>query len=262
MNAKNINVCVTGAIGSIQLHRPGRHNALSRDLVREIQKALSDLHQQVSVRAVAITGGETVFCAGMDLHEIHETAQQPEAEQVWHRDADEFRQLLSDMLAYPKPIIGAVEGNVFGGGVGLLLASDVVVATRRCELAIPAPQRGLVAGLIAPLFAFRASAGWASRFMLTGERISAQTAHRIGIVHDVVEDGVQLTNHVRQLGERIEKGSFESIAMTKRLINEEIGEALRTQLAVGAAMTATSKATRSGRERVKAFVEKRTQVTD
>jgi enoyl-CoA hydratase/carnithine racemase len=226
-------------------------------LIAALQQAFYDLYQQRQVRSVVLTGTGNVFCAGMDLHEIHETACRPDAESQWHEDAEGFRALLEAMLVFPKPIIAAVNGPALGGGVGLVLASDFVVAVESATLGVPAPQRGLVAGLIAPLFVFRAGGGHAARYMLTGETMTATEAKIIGVCHDTVADQSALDQRVNELGRHFASCSFESIAMTKRLINEDVGAHLHSQLAAGAAMTATSKTTEAGLEGVRAFVEKR-----
>ena len=257
MNHSVVSVRVTESVGTITLDRPDRRHALSRAMIASLQQALGDLHQERRVRSVTLTGTGDIFCAGMDLHEIYETANQPDAHSRWHEDAEAFRALLEAMLVFPKPIIAAVNGPALGGGAGLVLASDLVLAIESATLGVPAPQRGLVAGLMAPLFAFRAGGGFAARYMLTGETLTSAEAWRIGIFHETADDQAALAARVAELGRHFATCSFESIAMTKRLINEDVGADLRSQLAAGAAMTATSKTTEAGLEGMAAFVEKR-----
>src|SRR5207244_6891832 len=107
--------------GTIVLNRPDKRNALSRQLLTDLAQALDDLHQERKVRAVILTGAGPAFCAGMDLSEMQATSQQPDAFAQWHHDAVQYRELIDQMLRFPKPIIAAVYGPVVAGGAVLLL---------------------------------------------------------------------------------------------------------------------------------------------
>src|SRR5687768_8649867 len=137
--------------GTIILNRPDKRNALSRQMLADIAQALDDLHQERKVRAVILTGAGTAFCAGMDLAEMQDTSQHDGAQAQWHSDAVQYRELIDKMLLFPKPIIAAVNGPVVAGGAGLMLASDIVIATPEAKFGLPEPRRGIVAGLVSPL---------------------------------------------------------------------------------------------------------------
>ena len=119
--------------GTIVLNRPNKRNALSRDLIAELQQALSDMHMQKSARAVILTGSGSAFCAGMDLSEMLTASQQPDANEIWESDARIYLDVIETMLRFPKPIIAAVNGPAIAGGAGLVLASDIVVASPEAE---------------------------------------------------------------------------------------------------------------------------------
>ena len=115
-------------------HRQRRLNEVS------VVGPTDDFHQERKVRAVILTGAGTAFCAGMDLVEMQETSQQPDALLQWHNDAVQYRELLDKMLQFPKPIIAAVNGPVVAGGAGLTLASDIVIAADSVKFALPEPR--------------------------------------------------------------------------------------------------------------------------
>ena len=188
MSERLVTVRTDQSSGTIVINRPAHRNALSRATIGDLAQAFEDLHRQKKVRAVILTGTGDVFSAGMDLYEIHETAKADSALEQWHEDTVQYRDLLLGMLRFPKPIIAAVNGPIHGGGTGLLLASDIVVAAKSATFSIPAPRLGLVAGMVAPLLVFRIGAGQATRLMLTGERIDAETALQRGLFHELVED--------------------------------------------------------------------------
>src|SRR4051812_35085118 len=172
--------------GTIILNRPDKRNALSRQMLAEIGQALDDFHQERKVRAVILTGAGTAFCAGMDLLEMQETSQQPDALLQWHNDAVHYRELLEKMLRFPKPIIAAVNGPVVAGGAGLMLASDIVVAADSAKFGLPEPRRGIVAGIVAPVLVFRIGASHAANLLLTARMIDAPEARGLGLFHEIV----------------------------------------------------------------------------
>ena len=258
MAAGAVDVKVTDAVGTIVLNRRERRNALTRSMVGQLRQALGDLHMEKQVRAVVLTGAGTAFCAGMDVYEMHSLAELPDVEKLpqWGEAADEYRELVLAMLELPKPIIASVNGPAVAGGAGLLLASDIVVASDSARFGLPDPRRGLVAGVVGPLLAFRVGAGPAARLLLSSELVSAHEAHRLGVYHELIDEP-RLWARCVAIGEECAAGAPEAVQLTKRLLYETVGEQLATQLSVGAAMSATSHTTEAAKEGLAAFVEKR-----
>jgi len=242
--------------GTIILNRPDKRNALSRQMIADLVQAFDDLHQERRVRAVILTGSGPAFCAGMDLAEMQETAQQPDALHQWHDDAVIYRELIDKMLLFPKPIIAAVNGPAVAGGAGLVLASDIVIGTREAKFGFPEPRRGIVAGMVSPLLVFRIGASHAANLLLTARTIEAAEAQRIGLYHEIVAGDLVWVRGNEIAGE-IAKSAPEALLLTKKLLNETIGEHLSTQLSAGAAASATSRTTDAAREGLAAFLEKR-----
>ncbi len=242
--------------GTIVLKRPEKRNALNRRMIADLSEALEDFHQERKVRAVIITGSGSAFCAGMDLAEMQETAEQPDAQQRWHEDAEIYRELLEKMLRYPKPLIAAVNGPAVAGGAGLLLACDVVLGTPEARFGLPEPRRGIIAGMVAPLLAFRLGAGQAARLLLTAEMIDAAEAHRIGLYHEITSIEMNWAR-AHEVATLMAKSAGESLQLTKKLLNETVGENLFSQLFSGAAASATARTTEAALEGLKAFIEKR-----
>jgi len=242
--------------GTIVLNRPDKRNAISRQMLADLSQALDDLHQERKVRAVILTGAGTAFCAGMDLGEMQATAAQPDALLHWHTDAVQYRELLTKMLHFPKPLIAAVNGPAVAGGVGLLLACDIVVAATDAQIGLPEPRRGIVAGMVAPLLVFRIGASQAANLLLTARMIAAAEAHRINLAHELVERDL-VWARAQEIAGEIAKSAPEALQLTKRLVNETIGEHLSTLLTAGAADSATARTTQAAREGLAAFLEKR-----
>ena len=242
--------------GTIILNRPQRCNALSRWTMVQLAQALDDLHQERQVRAVILTGSGTAFCSGVDLREIHESSKEDDALMQWHRDAVQFKELVEKMMLFPKPIIAAVNGPAVAAGAGLLLASDIVVASPEASFGFPEPRRGLVSGIAAPLLSFRIGAGPAANLLLSARLLEAGEAHRLGLYHELTSnDMVWARSHA--LAEECAKCAPEALQLTKRLLNETIGGHLATHLSSGAAATATARTTEAAEEGLTAFLEKR-----
>jgi methylglutaconyl-CoA hydratase len=254
-----IKVQVHGPVGTIILNRPEKRNALSRALIAELTQAFADLHLERRVRAVILTATGSTFCAGMDLAEMAATAKTDDAQAQWHEDAVRYRELLDAMLLFPKPIIAAVAGPALAGGAGLVLASDIVVAGPAATFGLPETKRGLVAGIVAPLLAFRIGAGRAGYLLLTAVTIGAEEAMRYGLVHEIVPDD-KIWARGAEIANQCAEGAPEAVQLTKRMLNETIGEHLGVQLSTGSAASATARTTEAAVEGLAAFLEKRPPV--
>ncbi|MCA9104028.1 MAG: enoyl-CoA hydratase/isomerase family protein [Pirellulaceae bacterium] len=242
--------------GTIMLDRPDCRNALSRQLIREIGTALEDLRQVRAVRAVIMTGRGSAFCAGTDLRELESQIGDDDCRHLWFEDTERLRHLVVQMLRYPKPIIAAVNGPVCGAGLALVLAADIVVAGASATFSLPEPRRGLVATQTAPLLQFRIGAGQAAYLLMSSRAIEADVALRMGLAHEVVADDL-VWARAQQLAGECAAGSREALILSKRILNETIGETLETFHAVAAAYAATARTTETAKDGVRAFLDKR-----
>lgn len=242
--------------GTIILKRPHKRNALSGQLITEIQNALDDLYRQRSVRAVILTGSGTTFCAGLDLAEMQQTMEQSDPFPQWREEVVRLKALLEAMLRFPKPIIAAVNGPAVAAGAGLVLASDIVLGTPPAEFGLLEPRRGLVAGVVAPLLVFRAGGGVASNLLLTARSIDSAEALRLGLYHEIVKTDL-VWARAAEVAAECAKSAPEALALTKRVLHETIGEHLSSLLTAGAAASATARTTDVAAEGIAAFLEKR-----
>lgn len=260
MPSEMIEVKVTDDVGTIVLNRPQHGNTLARMMIRQLADAFEDLYREKRVRAVILTGAGDSFCEGPDLEEIHHSCSQhdewSEAENRWGDDAADYRDLLVRMLETTKPIIAAVNGAAWSSGAGLVLASDVVIASRDATFGLPDPCRGLVAGVVAPLLCHRLGGGHASRLLLTSSILSAAECERLGAFHELV-DGHKVWARAVELARQCARGAPQAIQLTKRLLTETICEQLTTQLSAGAVMQATAFTTEAAQEGITAFLEDR-----
>ncbi|MCH2116601.1 MAG: enoyl-CoA hydratase/isomerase family protein [Pirellulales bacterium] len=256
MTSNAFEMKIHGPVGTIILNRPDQQNALTQAMLEGLTQALDDFYLEKRVRAIVLTGKGNSFCAGMDAREISNRFQLPNAAELWAESASAYRELILRMLEVTKPIIASVNGPAVAGGAGLVLASDIVIADPNASFGLPDPQRGLVAGIVTPLAAFRLGAGTAARLALTGSLFPANEARQMGVYHELV-DHDQLWARATEIGTACAAGAPEAIQLTKRLISETVGEQLAAQLSAGAAASATALTTDSAREGIAAFLEKR-----
>ena len=260
-----VEVKVIDCAGTIIINRADHGNRLTRSMVGQLSDAIDDLYREKAVRAIILTGAGETFCAGIDLHElgVRDTPSASAsmdnlrvAQQRWGDDAAAFRDLIVHMLEISKPIIASVNGPALSAGAGLVAASDIVVASESASFGVPDPHFGLVAGVVAPLVCHRVATGLASRLLLTGVTLGATEAHRLGLFHELV-DPLKAWVRAMELAHLCAAGAPEAMQLTKRLLNETVGEHLPTQLAVGAALQATSCTTEAAQDGIAAFLEQR-----
>lgn len=243
--------------GTIILNRPAQRNALSRELIQQLEQAFLDFQGEKSVRAVILTASGDYFSAGTDLKELHATAGEPQATELWQEDIERLQSLLELMLRYPKPIITALNGQAYGMGAALVLATDLVIAHNECGLSLAEGRWGLSNCVGAALMAFRGGAAAASPYLLAGQFLSADRAAAWGLFHELVRPEL-VWARAQEIATAIASQAHQTTAMTKRFINEAQSESLFTFLSIAFAHLATARTTDAAREGLQAFVERRT----
>jgi enoyl-CoA hydratase len=185
----------TGAVRVLTMNRPDKRNALSPDLIGTLYAALRGADDDPSVRAVVLTGADPAFCAGVDLKEAQRLGS-VYFEQFQHqsciRQTGEMR----------TPIIGAINGAVFTGGLEMALGCDFLIASERAVFADTHARVGILpgGGMTARL-PHVVGAAMARRLSMTGEVIDAARAERIGLVTEVVPHEQLLTRAVELAGQ-------------------------------------------------------------
>ena len=164
----------TGA-AVLTLDSPANRNALSRQLVADFDRHLSDAVADADVRVVAVTATGGTFCAGADLTD-------PPVQE----GPGSFGDLLERLWGCPKPVIAAVQGHARAGGLGLVAAADIVVASDASTYAFTETRLGLVPAIISVLCLRKMAPAAASRYLLTGEKFGPDEAKAAGLLWDVV----------------------------------------------------------------------------
>jgi enoyl-CoA hydratase/carnithine racemase len=169
-----------GAVRLLTMNRPAARNALNRDLIRALYTALTDSDADESVRVVVLTGADPAFCAGIDLKE---------AQRDGLKYFEDFRaqSCIAAVAEMRTPIIGAINGATFTGGLEMALGCDFLIASERAVMADTHARVGILpgGGMTARLPQVVGLA-MARRLSMTGEVVDAARAERIGLVTEVV----------------------------------------------------------------------------
>ncbi len=203
-------------VRTLALNRPEVLNAFDSAMLTELRRALDAAVEDAEVRAIVLTGGARAFSTGEDLR----AAQRLDAP-GFRAQIDELQRLATELRHAPKPVIAAVAGPAYGGGLELAVNCDVRVAAASARFACPETKWALTVTNGASLLLRRlAGEGWAREIALLGTVVDAETALRIGLVTRVVADA-DLPSHAAALAAQVVALDPEAVAATKRLLNAD-----------------------------------------
>lgn len=244
-----------GAAVWLWLNRPEVRNALNDELRSALSEAFARFAKDPGVRALVIAGRGAAFCAGGDLGRMEAKAKLTRAKA--RRDAERFAKLLYQIHTFPKPVVARVHAAAFAGGMGLVAASDLVVTSEAAEFCLPETRIGLVPAMISPYLVRAMGEQQARRYMLTGERLSAREALRLGFAHECVAAD-ELDACVEGLCGRLAAAGPLALARTKKLLALVGKAAISPRLAAQtAAVLAEARSGAEAGEGIRSFLEKR-----
>jgi len=171
-------------VANITLNRPEVNNAYDADLVHGVLAALDALGAEPRLRAIVLRGAGKHFQAGADLAWLAEVSSSGPAENLAASRAT--ADCIQRLNLLPVPTVALVQGACFGGGTGIVAASDIAIAAGNATFSIAETRWGLVPGIIVPQLNDAIGVRQVRRYALTGERFGADEARRIGLVHEVV----------------------------------------------------------------------------
>ncbi len=250
-----VQVSLDGPIATLSLNRPEVHNAFNPATILGIYEAITALGQDPAIRAIILTGNGQSFSAGGDLNWMQASIDYTYEENL--ADAQQLFTMLTTLRTCPKPTIAKINGHAFGGGVGLVACCDMAIAVSHAKFSFSEVRLGLVPGTISPFVLEKIGPAQASRFFLTAERFTADTACQLGLIHRVASDEADLDTGVARWCEAICANGPEAIAHTKQLIMTLQAPAWQTQINLASEAIARARVSPEGQEGVTAFLEKR-----
>jgi enoyl-CoA hydratase len=241
---------VDGHIATITLNNPAKLNAIGPGMLAELEGAVAELERTRAVRAVVLTGsGERAFSVGADIGAW--SALEPL--DMWRSWIREGHRVFARVAALRQPVIAALNGYAFGGGLELALAADIRLAATTAELALPEVKIGAIPGW-GGTSRLRAliGAGRAKQLIFTGARLDAARAERWGLVNEAIVPG-ELAARAQSLARDIAANAPVSVQLAKQLIDGHDDPTVTLE----ALASAVAASTADGREGVASFREKR-----
>lgn len=241
-------------IAKIILNRPKSFNSFNREMALKFQSALDDCQKDVSVRSVVITGEGKAFCAGQDLVEVTDQAQNPGFQKILD---EHYNPIIKRIRTTYKPIIAAVNGVAAGAGANIALACDIVIASENASFIQAFSSIGLIPDSAGTFFLPRLiGLQKASALAMLGEKVSANDAEKMGMIYKVfsVEN---FQAEVDKMAQKMANMPTKGLALTKKAFNQSLANDLDEQLELESKLQIEASETEDYHEGVAAFLEKR-----
>ena len=253
MDFKNLTLTERDGITTLTVDRPKKLNALNRETLAEIDRAIDVAADDDSVRAVIVTGaGDKAFVAGADIQELAQ-----ESATTGHLAARRGQEIFRKIETLGKPVVAAVNGFALGGGLELALACHLRVASETAKLGLPEVTLGVIPGYGGTQRLARlVGRGRALELILTGSHIDAAEAHRIGLVNRVVP-AAELTSETETLVRKIIANGPLALRHALVAVDQGLDVALDQGMLLEATLFGILFGTGDLREGMTAFLEKR-----
>jgi methylglutaconyl-CoA hydratase len=253
MSSDRVLAELEGGVLTLTLNRPDKRNAIDTPMVEQLTQQLERADLDAEVRVVALRGAGKDFCAGADLAEMLESADQSPAEN--EASARRLGEVFLAMRRLPKPVVAVVHGRALAGGCGLATACDLVLAHADASFGYPEVRRGFVPAMVMAML--RRAVGEKVAFDLvgTGRLLSAPEAHGFGLAARVLPAASFEDDVAGLLGE-LAAASGTALAFIKRQLYEIEGRSFEEAIDLGAKVNATARATPDFRQAVSRFLER------
>lgn len=253
MHFSTLQLAYEGRVATLTLNRPEKRNAISYELIDELLAALDEV-RNTGAQVLIITGVGKAFCSGMDLDNLRAITGRSEQENV--RDSQTMARLFRSIYEFRLPTIAAVNGPAVAGGCGIATLCDFTIASTAAKFGYTEVRIGFLPAIVSTFLVRQVGEKIARDLLLTGRIISAEEAHRIGLVTDVVapED---LMPRALAIAGLLTENSPASLVATKRLLSAFAGNELDEQIRIAVEENARIRTTEDFREGVSSFLEKR-----
>ena len=252
-----------GGVAHVVLSRPDRRNAFDDEVVTSLLDAFTGLAQDEAARVIVLEGDGPAFCAGADLEWMRSMATATVEQNL--ASAARMADLFEAIHRSPAAVIAKVHGAALGGGAGLVAAADVAVAAEGTQIGFTEARLGILPAVISPYVLLRLGPGEAKRWFVTGSRMDAREAHRIGFVHEVVPPA-DLDGAANRLAFEVLQCGPEAVAGCKDLVDDvwsalavagSLDDGFGAVKEYTAERIAQARVSAEGQEGLRAFLEKR-----
>ena len=248
-----INKEIKNQVAILTLNRPEKYHSFVKEMALALQSELDACNNDSNIRCIVITASGKAFCAGQDLSEAIDS-NGPGLKKI----VDEhYNPIIRKIRNIEKPIIAAVNGVAAGAGASIALACDIVIAKKSAVFVQAFSKIGLIPDSAATFFLPRLiGVQKAAGLMMTGEPITAEDAHKIGMIYKYVDDD-KFDYEINLFSEKISKMPTKGLGLTKRLLNSSFNNNLEEQLTDELNAQIIAGKTNDYNEGVNAFLAKR-----
>jgi methylglutaconyl-CoA hydratase len=253
MTFNTITVHQSDGIALLTLNRPDKRNAISYELIDELQQALELIRNSQSL-VLILTGQGKAFCSGMDLENLKSLIGRTEEQNV--EDSRTMARLFRSIHDFPRPTIAAVNGPAIAGGTGIATICDFTLATPEAKFGYTEVRIGFVPAIVSTFLVRQVGEKHARDLLLTGRIFSADEALRLGLVNEIV-DPERLLPRAYELARQLIENSPASLRATKELLAQSVNTELDRELEACIKENARVRHTHDFQEGITAFLEKR-----
>lgn len=251
----HVHLSIMDHIATLTIARPEVHNAFNEEMIQQFTRHFEQLNASEEVRVILLTSVGKTFSAGADIQWMQRIATFSEKDNL--QEAKHLADMFRMMRESPKPVVARVQGPAFGGGIGLIAASDIAIALNSATFSFTEVKLGIFPATITPYLLEKMGPGHMRRYALTAEPFHAEEALRMGLLSEVVDSITKLNERTAEICYALRANSGKAIAAYKKLLSEvekndwkEVGELTSRRLA-------QARHSPEGQEGLKAFLEKR-----
>ncbi|OGR87119.1 MAG: hypothetical protein A3J74_05155 [Elusimicrobia bacterium RIFCSPHIGHO2_02_FULL_57_9] len=243
-----------GPVATVILNRPELRNAMDDQTLRELSDVFRRLGKAPDLRAVVVRAEGKDFCAGADINWMRRAGRMPSAKS--RKDAALLVDMCHAVDACPAPVITVARGGIYGGGLGLISVCDIVIAETCSKMCFSECRLGIVPAVISCFVIPKIGEAQARRYYLTAEVFNAETALRLGIVHEVAEES-EIESRLEHVLDNILRNGPQAVREAKAMLRKFPGLAFEKRVKRVLDTLTRLRASPEGQEGLSAFLEKR-----
>jgi len=242
-------------IATLTLNRPDVHNAFDDTMVAEMLRALNDLANDPSVRVLVLKSVGKHFSAGADISWMQKMAQYDEMANL--KDADVLAQLMYQLHRFRKPTVAIVQGNAYGGGVGLIACCQMVIAASSAQFCFSEVKLGLIPAVISPYIVKAIGQRNTRAYFLNAKTFDATTAQQMGLCHEIVPLETLDEAAAQLIASLLKNGPLAQVAVNELMDKLQTLDINETLISMTAKTIATLRVSPEGQEGLNAFIQRR-----
>lgn len=236
----------------VSLNRPEVKNAFNPEMIAELSEVFKSFQSDKNLKAVVLSGEGTSFCSGADLNWMKDMIHYSYEDNL--KDSEKLWDMFEHLSQCPVPVIGVIQGSVYGGALGLIACCDYVIAEERSQFCFSEVKLGLAPAVISSFVRRKISDGFTRPYMLSAEIFQTEAALRMGLVHSLLKNLTNWENEIKKFS----GNGTESMRHTKALLNQiNANPSWSEQKKITTQLISERRTSAEAQNRLKKFIEKK-----